>query len=123
GSALGAEADIVRTQLDRFAAQHPGVRAELQITPDAAGERHQLYVQWLNGRASAPDVLQLDIFGTAEFAAAGWILPLDRFEPDVDDFFPAAIAADRWRGSLYALPWFVDVWLSCWRTDLRDAQP
>lgn len=123
GSALGAEAEIVRTQLDRFAAQHPGIRTELQITPDAAGERHQLYVQWLNGRASEPDVLQLDIVWTAEFAAAGWILPLDRFAPDVDDFFPAAIAADRWRGSLYALPWFVDVGLLYWRTDLVDARP
>jgi multiple sugar transport system substrate-binding protein len=123
GSALGAEADIVRAQLGRFAAQHPGVRTELRVTPDAAGERHQLYVQWLNGRATEPDVLQLDIVWTAEFAAAGWVLPLDRFQPDVGDFFPAAIEADRWRGSLYALPWFVDVGLLYWRTDLVGARP
>lgn len=122
-SALGAEGTIVRRQLARFGEKHPGVRVELRVTPDAADQRHQLYVQWLNARAPEPDVLQLDIIWTAEFAAAGWILPLDAFAPDVRDFFPAAIAADRWRGALYALPWFVDVGLLYWRTDLVDAAP
>ena len=122
-SALGEEGTIVRRQLARFGDEHPGVRVELRVTPDAADQRHQLYVQWLNARAPDPDVLQLDIIWTAEFAAAGWILPLDGFAPDVADFFPAAIAADRWRGTLYALPWFVDVGLLYWRTDLMDAPP
>jgi multiple sugar transport system substrate-binding protein len=123
GSAVGAEADVVRLQLARFAETRPGVEVELRVTPDAADQRHQLYVQWLNGHAADPDVLQLDIIWTAEFAAAGWILPLDRFGPDVEDFFPAAIAANRWRGELYALPWFVDVGLLYWRTDLLDGPP
>lgn len=122
GSAVGAEATVVRRQLERFGAEH-GVRTEVRVTPDAADQRHQLYVQWLNGHADEPDVLQLDIVWTAEFAAAGWILPLDRFGPAVDEFFPAAIAANRWRGSIYALPWFVDVGLLYWRTDLADAPP
>jgi multiple sugar transport system substrate-binding protein len=123
GSAVGAEANVIRRQLDRFAAQHPGVQVELRVTPDAADQRHQLYVQWLNGHATEPDVLQLDIIWTAEFAAAGWILPLDHFNPDVADFFPAAVAANRWRGALYAVPWFVDVGLLYWRTDLMDRPP
>ena len=122
GSSLGPEAAVVRRQLDRFAAQHPQVRVELRVTPDAADQRHQLYVQWLNARSPAPDVLQLDVVWTAEFAAAGWILALDRFAPDVGDFVPAALHASRWRGTLYALPWFVDVGLLYFRTDLmRDA--
>jgi multiple sugar transport system substrate-binding protein len=123
GSAVGAEAEVMRAQLDRFSALHPGVRTELRVTPDAADQRHQLYVQWLNGHATEPDVLQLDIVWTAEFAAAGWLLPLDRFAPDVSDFFPAAVRANRWRGALYALPWFVDVGLLYWRTDLIDEAP
>jgi multiple sugar transport system substrate-binding protein len=123
GSAVGAEADVVRRQLDRFALRYPGLDVELRVTPDAADQRHQLYVQWLNGHASEPDVLQLDIVWTAEFAAAGWILPLDRFGPDAADFWPASIDANRWRGELYALPWFVDVGLLYWRTDVVDAAP
>jgi ABC-type glycerol-3-phosphate transport system substrate-binding protein len=122
-SGVGEEAAVVRRQLARFAERRPDVRVELRITPDAAGQRHQLYVQWLNGRATEPDVLQLDVIWTAEFAAAGWILPLDAFRPDVDDFFAEAIAANRWRGSLYALPWFVDVGLLYWRRDLIESPP
>src|SRR6185503_9947345 len=60
---------------------------------------------------------------TAEFAAAGWIAGLDRHHPDVDRFFAAAVAADRWNGSLYALPWFVDVGMLYWRTDLAPRAP
>ena len=123
GSALGPEAEIVRRQLARFGERHPGVQVDLRITPDAADQRHQLYVQWLNARAPTPDVLQLDVIWTAEFAAAGWILPLDRFAPDVGDFLPAALAASRWRGALFAVPWFVDVGLLYWRTDLFDEPP
>jgi multiple sugar transport system substrate-binding protein len=122
-SGLGAEADVVRTQLARFAAARPGIDVELRVTPDAADQRHQLYVQWLNARAQDPDVLQLDIIWTAEFAGAGWILPLDPYGPDASDFFPAAVASNRWRGALYALPWFVDVGLLYWRTDLMSAPP
>jgi ABC-type glycerol-3-phosphate transport system substrate-binding protein len=121
GSGLGAEAEVVRTQLARFA-ELRGVDVEMRVTPDAADQRHQLYVQWLNAHADDPDVLQLDIVWTAEFAGAGWISPLpDDFE--VTDFFPAAIAANTWRDTLYALPWFVDVGLLYWRTDLLSAAP
>jgi ABC-type glycerol-3-phosphate transport system substrate-binding protein len=122
-SALGAEAQVVRTQLRRFEAQHPGVRVDLRVTPDAADQRHQLYVQWLNAHADDPDVLQLDIIWTPEFAAAGWIEALDSYAPDVEDFFPATIAANRWRGALYAIPWFVDAGLLYRRTDLVKAPP
>lgn len=123
GSALGPEAAVLTRQLARFGERHRDVDVELRVTPDAADQRHQLFVQWLNARAPDPDVLQLDIIWTAEFAAAGWILALERFAPDVDDFVPAAIAASRWRGALYAVPWFVDIGLLYWRTDLLAAPP
>jgi multiple sugar transport system substrate-binding protein len=87
-SAVGAEATVLRRQIARFEASHPGVTVAQRPTPDAADQRHQLYVQWLNARAPEPDILQLDVIWTPEFAAAGWILPLDRFRPPVDSFFP-----------------------------------
>lgn len=123
GSALGAEGEIVTRQLARFNDANPGVRVELRVTPDAADQRHQLYVQWLNARAPEPDVLQLDIIWTPEFAAAGWILPLSIAASELDDFFPAAVEANRWEGRPYAVPWFVDAGLLYWRTDLIDDAP
>ena len=123
GSAVGAEAGVIRRQLDRFQSAHPSLRIELRVTPDAADLRHQLYVQWLNARAPDPDVLQLDVVWTPEFAAAGWILDLDQFHPVTADFFDAAISATRWKYRLYALPWFIDVGMLYWRTDLMPHPP
>jgi ABC-type glycerol-3-phosphate transport system substrate-binding protein len=123
GSSLGTEAQILNQQLARFNALHPTIRVVRRDTPDAADQRHQLYVQWLNAGASDPDILQLDAIWTPEFAAAGWILPLDQFQPDTGAFFPATIQANRWQDSLFALPWFVDVGMLYWRTDLIPAPP
>ncbi|HXI21787.1 MAG TPA: ABC transporter substrate-binding protein, partial [Gemmatimonadales bacterium] len=123
GSALGAEGEILHRQLARFMALHPGIRVVQRETPDAADQRHQLYVQWLNAGTSEPDLLQLDVVWTPEFAAAGWILPLDRFHPDTAAFFPATLAADRWADTLFAVPWFVDVGMLYWRRDLLPAPP
>jgi multiple sugar transport system substrate-binding protein len=123
GSAVGREADVIRRQLDGFARAHPSIKVALRATPDAADQRHQLYVQWLNARVSDPDVLQLDVVWTPEFAAAGWIANLEPFSPPVDRFFAAAIAADRWNGSLFALPWFADVGMLYRRTDLVPRPP
>ena len=123
GSALGAEGEVLTRQVRRFMAENPGLKVVLQSAPDDATQRHQLYVQWLNARVGTPDVLQLDVVWTAELAAAGWVLPLDRFSPDTADFFPAPLAANTWRGKLYALPWFVDVGMLYWRTDLLGSPP
>ncbi|MBA3343873.1 MAG: ABC transporter substrate-binding protein [Gemmatimonadales bacterium] len=122
-SVLGAEAEVLRRQLRRFMEEHPDIRVVQRETPDAADQRHQLYVQWLNAGASDPDILQLDVVWTPEFAAAGWILPLERFAPDTSAFFPTTVSANRWGDSLFALPWFVDVGMLYWRTDLMAAPP
>ncbi|MDB4872066.1 MAG: Maltose/maltodextrin transporter, permease protein MalF [Gemmatimonadales bacterium] len=123
GSALGAEGTLVAKQLQRFMQLHPGIRVELQRTPDDANQRHQLYVQWLNARVGNPDILQLDVVWTPEFAAAGWVLPLTRFKPAASEFFPATITANTWAGQLYALPWFADVGLLYRRTDFVPNEP
>jgi multiple sugar transport system substrate-binding protein len=123
GSALGAEGTLVAKQLKQFMVLNPDIHVELQRTPDDASQRHQLYVQWLNARVGNPDILQLDVVWTPEFAAAGWVLPLTRFGPAAKEFFPATIEANTWAGQLYALPWFADVGLLYRRTDLVPNEP
>jgi multiple sugar transport system substrate-binding protein len=122
-SRVGAEARVLREQIARFMREHPDIVVVQQRTPDAADQRHQLYVQWLNARASDPDVLQLDVVWTPEFAAAEWLLPLTRFAPDTDDFFPATLEASRYRGEQCALPWFADVGMLYYRTDVLAKPP
>jgi multiple sugar transport system substrate-binding protein len=121
GSAVGKEGELLARQIARFMAANPGVVVRIQQTPDDATQRHQLYVQWLNAHVGTPDVLQLDVVWTAEFAAAGWIAPLDG--ADTRDFFPSTLEACRWRSRLYALPWFVDAGMLYRRTDLVPRAP
>jgi multiple sugar transport system substrate-binding protein len=123
GSMLGREGQVLRLQLERFRLAHPDLRVALRDTPDAADQRHQLYVQWLNARVGEPDLLQLDVVWTPEFAAAGWIRSLDAFGPPSGELFASAVTANRWQGALYALPWFIDVGMLYWRTDLMPAPP
>ena len=112
GSALGAEGTLVAKQLKRFAQLNPGIRVELQRTPDDASQRHQLYVQWLNARVGNPSILQLDVVWTPEFAAAGWVLPLEKYGPP--------------RLRARHLPFEIDerarqVWLGCFERVLEGA--
>jgi multiple sugar transport system substrate-binding protein len=123
GSSLGAEGQLLLRQLARFESANPGLRVEVRRTPDDASQRHQLFVQWLNARMGEPDVLQLDVVWTAEFAAAGWIRPLSAAAADLDAFVPAAVDASRWNGRSFARPWFVDVGLLYRRTDLVPNEP
>src|SRR3977135_2329910 len=123
GSALGAEGTLVAKQLKQFMVLNPGIRVELQRTPDDASQRHQLYVQWLNARVGNPSILQLDVVWTPEFAAAGWVLPLTRYGPASTEFFPATIEANTWAGKLYARPGFADVGLLYRRPDRAGREP
>jgi multiple sugar transport system substrate-binding protein len=123
GSALGAEGELLTRQIARFEQANPGIHVRIQRTPDDATQRHQLFVQWLNARAGEPDILQLDVVWTPEFAAAGWLLSLDRWKPDASAFFPSTIVANTWAGSQFAVPWFMDVGMLYWRTDLFRSAP
>lgn len=123
GSSVGTQGEVVRRQIARFMELHPDIVVKVQPSPDDATNRHQLFVQWLNAHVGDPDVLELDVIWTSEFAAAGWIIPLDRFSPRRADFFPAAIAANSWDGQIFAIPWYVGVGLLYWRTDLIDHAP
>lgn len=122
-SAVGQEGELLREQVARFERLHPDVRVVLRDISDQADQRHQLYVQWMAARASDPDVLQLDIVWMAEFANAGWLLPLDVDADDLADFLAAPRSAVAWQGRRWGLPWFVDVGMLYYRTDILPHAP
>jgi multiple sugar transport system substrate-binding protein len=88
--------------------------------PSSSTEVHQALVQQLARHNGTPDVFTQDVIWIAEFAGAGWALPLD---PYIDaatraQYFPGTIAACTVNGKLTALPWFVDSGMLFYRTDL-----
>lgn len=101
-------------------------QSKVQVTfvqlppPSSSTEVHQALVQQLARRNGTPDVFTQDVIWIAEFASAGWALPLDSyFGPSVQqEYFPGLIQACTFRGKLTALPWHVDSGMLYYRTDL-----
>lgn len=89
-------------------------------SPSASTEVHQGLVQQLARRNGTPDVFTQDVVWIAEFAGAGWALPLDQYYgPTVTAaFFPGVVRACSFRDKLTALPWFVDSGMLYYRKDL-----
>ena len=121
----GPEAAFAKRQLQEFHRLYPHIRVTYQATPSSASERHTLYVTWLSSHSPDIDVLNLDVIWVPEFAAAGWLLPLNGTKAatglDLDDFLPAGLACSRYQGRLFALPWFADAGLLYYRKDLYAA--
>ncbi len=121
----GPEAGFARKQLQEFHQLHPDIRVAYQATPSSASERHTLYVTWLSSHSPDIDVLNLDVIWVPEFAAAGWLRPLEAEAAaarlPLADFVPAGLACSRYHGKLYALPWFADAGLLYYRKDLYAA--
>jgi multiple sugar transport system substrate-binding protein len=59
----------------------------------------------------------------AKFAQAGWVLPLNQFEPDMSQFFSTEVAAGTYNGTYYAMPWFDNPEGLFYRTDLVKTPP
>ena len=85
----------------RFAIQHISL-------PRAPGEQRLQLARRLTGHDRTLDVMALDVVWTAEFAEAGWALPLSddpagRAEADATvDTLPGPLATARWKHKLYA---------------------
>ena len=92
--------------------------------PSSSTEVHQGLVQRLARRSGSPDVFTQDIVWIAEFAGAGWALPLDSYftAEERAQYFPGVVAACTWRNQLTALPWYIDSGMLYYRKDLlQDA--
>lgn len=106
-----------------FEAQYPGVKVVREIGPHSSTDFHDLVTQKLKNRDPGMDVFFMDVIWPAEFAAAHWALPLDRFfsAGEREKFLPAPILANTYRGHIYGVPVFIDAGMLYYRKDLLAA--
>ncbi|MEZ0094358.1 ABC transporter substrate-binding protein [Streptacidiphilus sp. EB129] len=104
-----------------WSAAHPGEPATLVELPEAADEVHAEMVDELSGRGSGFDVLNLDVVWTAEFAARGWIAALREQEFALGSFLPPVLAAARYAGRLYSVPYVTNAAILYYRSDVLGA--
>lgn len=104
-------------------------RVEQFSLPRAADDQRLQLARRLTGNDRSLDVMGLDVVWTAEFAEAGWALPLSadpagQAEADAEaDTLPGPLATARWRGRLYAAPVITNTQLLWYRPDLMSTAP
>jgi multiple sugar transport system substrate-binding protein len=108
--------------VEAFEKKYPNIDVEFKEMPADTGKQHDAYVTAFNANSDEIDVIDLDVIWPAEFAQAGFLLPLDRFIEkdgvDIDGYNQGAISAAKFKGKQWALPKFIDAGMLFYRTDL-----
>jgi multiple sugar transport system substrate-binding protein len=123
---LGSDIEPLRRLIASYQGTHPEVDVVVELLPNATNAAHQYFLTALEGGAEDFDLLVVDIVWVQEFARAGWIADLtDGFPSAVirRDFLPGAAEAVLMDGRAFAVPWYADVGLLFYRTDLVARAP
>jgi multiple sugar transport system substrate-binding protein len=97
--------------------------------PKSADDQRLQLARRLTGNDRSLDVMALDVVWTAEFAEAGWALPLSddpsgQAEADATaNTLPGPLETAKWQGKLYAAPITTNTQLLWYRADLMDQPP
>jgi multiple sugar transport system substrate-binding protein len=97
--------------------------------PKGADDQRLQLARRLTGNDKSLDVMALDVVWTAEFAEAGWALPLSddpagEAESDAAaNTLPGPLETAKWQGKLYASPITTNTQLLWYRADLMLAPP
>ncbi|MBT2460032.1 ABC transporter substrate-binding protein [Streptomyces sp. ISL-86] len=114
--------DYLSPLLDDWNAAHPGERATLVELPDSADETRAQMISELRSGRDRFDVLNIDVAWTSEFAAAGWISPLERDRFPLDTFLRPVVDTATFDGRLYAVPYVTNAGLLYYRKDILDRE-
>lgn len=108
-----------------FEEKYPGIKVNMQVLPAQPDQQHNTYVTALSAGDSSMDALTMDVIWTAEFASAGWIMPLDkRFKKTSrDQYLPAAIESVTYNGHVYAVPRYTHSSVLYYRKDIIAQAP
>jgi multiple sugar transport system substrate-binding protein len=97
---------------------HPGQQVTLMLLPEAEnGQLAQLTAN-LQAGSSAYDVIAMDVIWTAEFASAGWIIPLESSMFPLGDFLRPAVDTAMYNGHLWAVPYYSNADVLYYRKDI-----
>jgi multiple sugar transport system substrate-binding protein len=102
---------------------HPGQKVtfiELSASPD---DQRNSFVQDLQARSGKYDVMWDDVVWTSEFAAHGWLQPLDKARVAGPGVLPAAVDTATYRGKMYGAPFMTNSALLYYRSDLVPKPP
>jgi trehalose/maltose transport system substrate-binding protein len=114
----GALAKLVQAFNDK----DNGYTVEIVEMTNNSGDMHDQLVTSLSSGSDDYDVISMDVVWAGEFAAAGFIQPLDMMiageDWEITDFNAGSMASGNYAGKHYALPYFPDLGFLYFRSDL-----
>lgn len=118
------ETGVVQQIISEWNSSHPDEQVTFKEQSADADQAHDDFVQQLQAQQSNYDVMALDVVWTAEFAAKGWLVPLEgEFALDNAGVLPATVASATYNGTQYAAPKNTNGGLLYYRSDLLPEAP
>lgn len=108
--------------LDGWNRAHPAEKVTLVELPDSADETRAQMITDLRSGGGRFDLLNIDVAWTSEFAAAGWIAPLERGRFPLESFLPPVVDTATFDGRLYAVPYVTNAGMLFYRKDVLDRE-
>lgn len=117
--------DATENTIQAFETKYPNIKVNFQEMPSESDQQHNSYVTALSAGDDSVDVYSIDVVWPAEFAAAGWVEPLDDYFPqsEREKYLQGPIQSCTYDGKLYAAPFFTDAGLLYYRKDLMPTPP
>ncbi len=119
--------DSTKKLVEAFQNAHPNIEVEIREMPADSGQSHDQYVTMFSAQSSEIDVFDLDVIWPAEFAQAGYLLPLDRLMEqggiETGKYIKGAMDAGNFGGQQWTMPKFIDAGLLFYRKDLVSEAP
>ncbi|WP_327685889.1 ABC transporter substrate-binding protein [Streptomyces sp. NBC_00467] len=106
--------------LDDWNSGHPQEQVTLVELPDSADETRAQMTSELRSGSDRFDVLNIDVAWTSEFAAAGWISPLERDRFPLDSFLAPVVDTATFDSRLFAVPYVTNAGLLYYRKDILE---
>ncbi|WP_350000905.1 ABC transporter substrate-binding protein [Pseudarthrobacter sp. WHRI 8279] len=116
--------NVVRPLLDKWNAAHPDEQVTFKEQTDQADQQHDDLVQNFQAKNENYDVVSVDVVWTAEFAARGWLQPLEgAMAVKTDGMLEPTIEAGSYQDKLYTAPVSSDGGILYYRKDLVPEAP
>ncbi|MGZ4437588.1 MAG: ABC transporter substrate-binding protein [Nocardioides sp.] len=116
--------NVVRPLVDKWNKAHPNEKVTFKEQSADANQQHDDLVQHFQAKDANYDVVDVDVVWTAEFAAKGWLQPLNgKMAIDTSGMLPATVKTATYNNTLFAAPQSSDGGLLYYRKDLVPTPP
>ncbi|MEB3336896.1 MAG: ABC transporter substrate-binding protein, partial [Leptolyngbyaceae bacterium] len=119
---VSPEVPLWQPLIKNFEAENPDIRINLVEGPSSPDSLEDLYTSAFLLGGSPYDLVYMDVTWAPKFAAAGWLVNLDRqfSASELAEFLPGNLNGGRYEGGLYRIPFRSDVGVLYYRRDLLE---